>query len=132
MMETCTYTNNHNKHVYMYTCVYIYMCVYVYMAVSQNCVWNVPRCSGRMERRGFVTVLVPDLWSVMKYKLYIHMYIYVYIIIYIYTYCKYVCSIHLRGMLVKATHAGCRSFSLLISARHPCCTPVQRRFALHG
>ena len=23
---------------------------------------------GRMERRGFVTGLVPDLWSVMKYR----------------------------------------------------------------
>ena len=92
-----------------------------YMAVSQNCVWNVPRCSGRMERRGFVTVLVPDLWGVMKYKLYIHMYIY----IYIYTYCKYVCNIHLRDMLVKATHAGCRSFSLLI------CTYLHDMLAVH-
>ena len=62
------------------------------MAVSQNCVWNVPRCSGRMERRGFATGLVPDLWSVMKYRpdininiliciLYICIYIYMYIII---------------------------------------------------
>ena len=42
------------------------------MVPSQNCVWNVPRCSGRMERRGFVTGLVPDLWSVMKYRLYIN------------------------------------------------------------
>jgi len=33
------------------------------MAMSQNCVWNVPRCSGRMERRGFVIGLVPDLWN---------------------------------------------------------------------
>ena len=72
-----------------------------------------------MERRGFVTVLVPDLWSVMKYKLYIHMYIY------IYTYCKYVCNIHLRDMLVKATHAGCRSFSLLI------CTYLHDMLAVH-
>ena len=93
------------------------------MAVSQNCVWNVPRCSGGMERRGFVTVLVPDLWSVMKYKLYIHMYIYIYI--YKYTYCKYVCNIHLRDMLVKATHAGCRSFSLLI------CTYLHDMLAVH-
>ena len=31
------------------------------MAVSQNCAWNVPRCSARMERRGFATGLVPDL-----------------------------------------------------------------------
>ena len=43
-----------------------------HVAVSQNCVWNVPRCSGHMERRGFVTGLVPDLWSVMKYRLYIN------------------------------------------------------------
>ena len=45
---------------------------YTHMVPSQNCVWNVPRCSGRMERRGFVTGLVPDLWSVMKYRLYIN------------------------------------------------------------
>ena len=51
-----------------------YLCVY--MAMSQNCVWNVPRCSGRMERRGFVTGLVPDLWNVMKYKLYININMY--------------------------------------------------------
>ena len=32
-----------------------------------------------MERRGFVTGLVPDLWSVMKYRLYINKYnIYIY------------------------------------------------------
>ena len=49
------------------------------MVPGQNCVWNVPRCSGRMERRGFVTGLVPDLWSVMKYRLYINRYnIYIY------------------------------------------------------
>ena len=56
------------------------------MVVSQNCVWNVPRCSGRMERRGFVTGLVPDLWSVMKYRLYkiINKYIYVYIVYIVY------------------------------------------------
>ena len=61
---------NHNLYIYI---------IYIYMAVSQNCVWNVLRCSGRTERRGFVTVLVPDLWSVMKYKLYIHMCICIYI-----------------------------------------------------
>ena len=54
--------------------------IYIYMAMSQNCVWNVPRCSGRVERRGFVTGLVPDLWNVMKYKLYININIYVYCI----------------------------------------------------
>ena len=54
--------------------------IYNHMAMSQNCVWNVPRCSGRMERRGFVTGLVPDLWNVMKYKLYININIYVYCI----------------------------------------------------
>ena len=52
---------------------------YIYIVPSQNCVWNVPRCSGRMERRGFVTGLVPDLWSVMKYRLYINIYISIYI-----------------------------------------------------
>ena len=59
-------------------------CIFnMYIAVSQNCVWNVPRCSGRMERRGFVTGLVPDLWSVMKYRLYIYsIYIYDYICVY--------------------------------------------------
>ena len=55
--------------------IYIYIYIYIYMVPSQNCVWNVPRCSGRMERRGFVTGLVPDLWSVMKYRLYINKYI---------------------------------------------------------
>ena len=54
--------------------------IYIYMAMSQNCVWNVPRCSGRMEQRGFVPGLVPDLWNVMKYKLYININIYVYCI----------------------------------------------------
>ena len=54
--------------------------IYIYMVMSQNCVWNVPRCSGRLERRGFVTGLVPDLWNVMKYKLYINISIYVYCI----------------------------------------------------
>ena len=66
------------------------------MVPSQNCVWNVPRCSGRMERRGFVTGLVPDLWSVMKYRLYINKYIYIYIICNIY-------NIHLKDMHVEAT-----------------------------
>ena len=51
----------------IYVCIYIYyVCIYIYMAVSQNCVWSVPRCSGRMERRGFVTGLVPGLWIVVK------------------------------------------------------------------
>ena len=66
------------------------------MVPSQNCVWNVPRCSGRMERRGFVTGLVPDLWSVMKYRLYINKYIYIHIICNIY-------NIHLKDMHVEAT-----------------------------
>ena len=53
-----------------------YLDIYiVHMAVNQNCVWNVPRCSGRMEQRGCVTGLVPDLWSVMKYRLYIYIHI---------------------------------------------------------
>ena len=98
----------------------------IYMAASQNCVWNVPRCSGRMERRGFVTVLVPDIWSVMIYNIsytYIcTLYIYIYRV---HPYCKYVCNIHLRDMLVKATHAGCRSFSLLI------CTYLHDILAVH-
>ena len=100
-----------------------------YMAMSQNCVWNVPRCSGRMERRGFVTGLVPDLWNVMKYTLYINISIYVYCIYYmcnicIYNYISRICTLKLLPL--AAAHFY---FS---SARHPCCTPVQRRFALHG
>ena len=51
--------------------------------------------------------------------------IHTYVCIYIYTYCKYVCNIHLRGMFVKATHAGCRSFSLLI------CTYLHDILAVH-
>ena len=35
------------------------------------------------------------------------------------------CNIHLRDMLVKATHAGCRSFSLLI------CTYLHDMLAVH-
>ena len=60
--------------------IYVFICVniYIYMDVGQNCVWNVPRCSGRMERRGFVTGLVLDLWSVMKYNLYLIIYRYMY------------------------------------------------------
>ena len=60
--------------------------IYIYMAMSQNCVWNVPRCSGRMERRGFVTGLVPDLWNVMKYKLCININICILYICVIYVY----------------------------------------------
>ena len=77
-----------------FKCVCMYVCVclkiYIYMAMSQNCVWNVPRCTGRMERRGFVTGLVPDLMC-MIYDIYIYIYIYVYVI-YIYIHvcvCKY-------------------------------------------
>ena len=89
------------------------------MAVSQNCVWNVPRCSGRMERRGFVTGLDPDLWNVMKYRLYINKNIYVC--------CILVYNIHLKDLHVEAAHAGCRSFSLLICAAsllYTCSTQV--------
>ena len=68
--------------------------IYIYMATSQNCVWNVPRCSGRMERRGFVTGLVPDLLSVMKYRLYINIYIYIICTIY---------NIYVKDMHVEAT-----------------------------
>ena len=101
-------------------CVCVY---YIYMAMSQNCVWNVPRCSGRMERRGFVTGLVPDLWNVMKYKLYININMYT-----VYYICKiYVNNIHLKDMHIEATTAGCRSFSLLICAAslfYTCSTQV--------
>ena len=109
-------------------CIYIINIIqlYIYMAMSQNCVWNVPRCSGRMERRGFVTGLVPDVWNVMKYKLYIkiNMYtVYMYNILYI-IYISRICTLKLLPLAAAHFH-----FS---SARHPCCTPVQRRFALHG
>ena len=72
------------------------------MAMSQNCVWNVPRCSGRMERRGFVN-------SVHKYK---------YICIPSQGYARW--SYYHWLPLIFTSHL------------HPCCTPVQRRFALHG
>ena len=94
-----------------------YIYVYIYMAVSQNCVWNVPRCSGRMERRGFVTVLVPDLWSVMKYKLYIHMYIYIYINIPIVN----MCAIYISGIcLLKLLTLAVAHFHF--SSAHICTT----------
>ena len=68
---------------------------YIYIVPSQNCVWNVPRCSGRMEPRGFVTGLDPDLWNVMKYWLYINKNIY--------ACCILVYNIHLKDMHVEAT-----------------------------
>ena len=96
------------------------------MAMSQNCVWNVPRCSGRMERRGFVTGLVPDIWNAMKYRLYINININIYICI-LYICIIYANNIHLKDMHVEATTAGCRSFSLLICAAsllYTCSTQV--------
>ena len=90
------------------------------MAVNQNCVWSVPRCSGRMERRGFVTGLDPDLWNVRNIG-------YTSINIYIYVCCILVYNIHLKDLHVEATHAGCRSFSLLIGAAsllYTCSTQV--------
>ena len=77
--------------------------VYIYMVPSQNCVWNVPRCSGRMERRGFVTGLVPDLWSVMKYRLYINKYIYIYIYTLYVTYIIYISRICTLKLLLICT-----------------------------
>ena len=107
------------------------------MAVSQNCVWNVQRRSGRMERRCFVTSLVPDLWSVTTYRKYrnkqittlknnkFKLYIYV---------CKFICISYTviymsRICMLKVLTLAVSHFHFL-SARHPCCTPVQRRFAL--
>ena len=72
------------------------------MVPSQNCVWNVPRCSGRMERRGFVTGLVPDLWSVMKYRLYIYIYIFVLYTLYV-TYVIYISRICTLKLLLICT-----------------------------
>ena len=109
------------------------------MAVSQNCVWNVQRRSGRMERRCFVTSLVPDLWSVTTYRKYrnkqittlknnkFKLYIYV---------CKFICIsytvIYMSRMCMLKVLTLAVSHFHFSSARHPCCTPVQRRFALDG
>ena len=92
-------------HIYTFTFIKYYI---IYMVAGQNCAWNVPRCSGRKERRGFVTGLVPDLWSVIKYRLYmyIYMYIYIYICVYIYICKLYICNvynIHPKDMHVEAT-----------------------------
>ena len=76
---------------------------HIYMVPSQNCVWNVPRCSGRMERRGFVTGLVPDLWSVMKYRLYINKYIHIYIYTLYVTYIIYISRICTLKLLLICT-----------------------------
>ena len=81
--------------VYIVYIVYIY--VHIYMAVNQNCVWNFPRCSRRMDGRGFVTGLVPDLWNVMKYRLYknnkhnIYIYVYCIYVMYIINISLYAC-----------------------------------------
>ena len=109
------------------------------MAVSQNCVWNVQRRSGRMERRCFVTSLVPNLWSVTTYRKYrnkqittlknnkFKLYIYV---------CKFICIsytvIYMSRMCMLKVLTLAVSHFHFSSARHPCCTPVQRRFALDG
>ena len=90
-----------------------------YMAVSQNCVWNVLRRSGRTERRGFVTGLVPAI-----HKLYVYIYIYMYTVNMYIIYISRTCTLKLLTLAAARFH-----FS---SARHLCCTPVQRRFALHG
>ena len=109
------------------------------MTVSQNCVWNVQRRSGRMERRCFVTSLVPDLWSVTTYRKYrnkqittlknnkFKLYIYV---------CKFICISYTviymsRICMLKVLTLAVSHFHFS-SARHPCCTPVQRKFALDG
>ena len=94
--------------IYIYI-VYIYINIYIYMVVSQTCVWNVLRCSGRVEQRSFVTGLVPDLPSVMKYRLC------TYTILKIYKYIsqRYTCLSYSRQLQLFFTS----------SARHPC-TPV--------
>ena len=59
-IHICIYVHMHIvSYVYIYIDMHKYMlyqCImyvqYIYMAVSQNCVWNVPRCSG-----------VPDVWN---------------------------------------------------------------------
>ena len=113
------------------------------MAVSQNCVWNVQRRSGRMERRCFVTSLVPDLWSVTTYRKYRNKQIttlsknnkfnllYIYVCIYIYIYISYTVIYMSRICMLKVLTLAVSHFHFS-SARHPCCTPVQRKFALDG
>ena len=54
-------------HVY---CIYIYV-IYIYGCESKLCMES-SACSGRMERRSFVTGLVPELCSVMKLRLHIY------------------------------------------------------------
>jgi hypothetical protein len=78
----------------MYIYVYIYMYIYVFIYIIDKSthththiyryIWLVPRCSGRMERRGFVIGLVPDLWNVMRYKLYININLNIMYIVYMY------------------------------------------------
>ena len=101
--------------------------------MSQNCVRNVLRCSGRMERRGFATGLVPDLWGVMKYRFYKNQinksinkytYMYVYHMSYTVTYISRICMLKLLALAAARFH-----FS---PARYPYCTPVQGSFALEG
>ena len=76
--------------------------------------------------KGFRNWSCSGRWNVMKYKLYINinMYtVYMYNILYI-IYISRICTLKLLPLAAAHFH-----FS---SARHPCCTPVQRRFALHG
>ena len=88
------------------------------MVPSQNCVWNVPRCSGRMERRGFVTGLVPDLWSVMKYRLYINKYIYIYTLYVTYIiYISRICTLKLLLICTTSLLYTCSTQGLVTSAR---------------
>ena len=113
------------------------------MAVSQNCVWNVQRRSGRMERRCFVTSLVPDLWSVTTYRKYRNKqittfkktinlnYIYIYVCVCIFICISYTVIYMSRICMLKVLTLAVSHFHFS-SVRHPCCTPVQRKFALDG
>ena len=59
--------------------------------------------------------------------MYMYIYIYIYIYMYVYIYVIFIPKIcTLKLLTLAAAHF---QFS---SARHPCCTPVQHRFALHG
>ena len=64
----------------------------------------------------------------MKYRLYINIYIYIYIynipISEVVIYISRICMLKLLTLAAAHFH-----FS---SARHPCCTPVLRKFALDG
>ena len=112
-------TRKSQNHFRSQTRPYQYIYIYIYGAESKFCMERsaVFRTYGTKELRNCSCSGPLECDEI--YKLYINMYKYIYI------YCEYVCNIHLRDMLVEATHAGCRSFSLLI------CTYLHDILAVH-